>query len=276
MDKVIFIDWGLFLHRAIFGWSKSKSGVPATYTCLNMVLASLKDIGVAPDDTVIVCIDGRGNWRRDVDPSYKANRKDLKKDDGIDWPYWYNQFDSMVERLRVSSPFHYIRIDKLEADDIIAVGCKYYKERECIVVSSDSDFEQLTAHKNVKVYSPVSHKFKIIDNPYSVLTKKLKQEKTDNLLSPVLDEVDYNRRNMLVNLLKLPVEVEKKVLDILPTLCDNDYQLEHFPFKSLRARFVDIYNNHKPNSLEKSIKTKMKKEKKRKEKKNVHTNKKIF
>lgn len=301
-SRVIFLDYGLFLHRAIFGWSIRKGPIPATYTCLNMMLASLRNIGVRKTDTVIVAIDGRGNWRRDVDPSYKANRKELKKDDGIDWKHWYQQFDNMVEKLKVSSPFYYIRIDKLEADDIIAVGCRYYRDRDCIIVSSDSDFEQLYALPNVKIYSPVSKKFKIIDNPYQILASKIKKEKTDNLLSDVLDEVDYSKRNAVVNLLKLPEEVEKKVLDVLETMCDNDYQLQYFPFKSLVAKFKNIYNNPDPLTYDKMVeeikqaeeKEKLKKEKiklkkkktkerlkkreekQRKEMRNVQTNQNIF
>ena len=150
--KIVFLDWGVFMHRAIFGWENNKTISP-TYTCLSMLIANLKRVGVHPDDIIIVAVDSpKGSWRRDVDSQYKANRKAAReKHEDIDWQLMFNKFDNLLENLKVSTPFHIIRIDKLEADDIIAYGVKYYKDKECVVISTDSDFEQLAAYKNVKL-----------------------------------------------------------------------------------------------------------------------------
>lgn len=276
-SKVVLVDFGFFLHRSVFGWAIRKQ-IPATWTCLNMILSNLSKVGVHPDDTIIIAIDGRKNWRKDVDPNYKANRKDLRDNSGIDWPMWFEKFNELVEKLKVSTPFHFIKIDKLEADDIISVACRYYKDRECIILSTDSDFEQLCALKNVKIFSPASKKFKLVLNPHKSQLAKIKKERTDNLITEIKTEEDYQKRKMLINLLELPAYVEKPVLDILQKLEYNDFDLDKFPYESLISRLMDIYKNEDTITFEKSVKKEQKKARqKRKEKQvNVSYTRKLF
>ena len=40
MNKIIFIDFGIFLHRSIFA-SLNTPKIPATYTCLGMIISNL-------------------------------------------------------------------------------------------------------------------------------------------------------------------------------------------------------------------------------------------
>lgn len=242
-DKVILIDWGLFLHRSVFAWSKTGREIPATYTCVRSILTCLKLLDLTPNDLVIVAIDGRNNWRKEVDPQYKANRKDLRDKSDIDWKDWYNKFDILVEKLKTSTPFFYIKINKLEADDIIAASCRYFKDNQCIIISSDSDFEQLYAFPNVKILSPVNKKIKEVKDPYKILANKIKQEKTDNLISEVISESDFNKRFMLVNLMKLPEFVDQAVFDALKGLEYTNFDITAIPFKSIRNIFMEIYNS---------------------------------
>lgn len=253
-NKVILIDWSLFLHKSVFLTTKN-IGIPATYTCLNMIFTCLSYLQLTEKDTVIVAMDGRNNWRKQVDPNYKANRKELREQSGINWPYWFREFDTFVLKLKQALPYLFIQIETLEADDIIAVACKYYKDSECIIISSDTDFEQLYSLPNVKIFSPKAKKFKTVDNPYQVLAKKIDKEKTDNLVTEVLDEADFQKRYMLVSLLKLPKEIEEKALDKLQNLEYNDeYDLSFLPFKTLRQKFSDIYFNSRKQKKERKKK----------------------
>lgn len=280
-DRVIFIDWGLFLHRSIFAFAASGGQIPPTYTCLRMIISNLKLVNYTQNDLVIVAIDGRGNWRRDVDPNYKANRKDLKDKSQIDWYHWYRKFDEMTEKLKASTPFHYIRIDKLEADDIIAVGVKHFNQVPCIIISSDSDFEQLYAYDNVKIFSPVSKKYKEVANPYKVLANKVKQEKTDNLVTPILNEADFKKRMTVVSLLSLPDFVTENTLDKLKDVEYNKpYDLSWIPFRSLYAMFETLLNTN-PSDLEsqpikKSKKPRNSKTKRKSNKNDIQSSEKIF
>jgi len=281
-DKVILIDWGLFLHRAIFAWEtmrklrdeeiavKGHSQIYVTEPCylaVQMVITNLKHVGVNSNDLLLVAVDGRGNWRKDVDPNYKANRKAVKQADDIDWLRWYKEFDEMVDVLKKSTPFKFIRIPKLEADDIIAVAVKHWKDKECIVISTDSDFEQLVAYKNVKLFSPITKNYKHIKNPYKILESKFKKEKTDNLITPIISEADFKRRQMIVSLLSLPDFVEKLVLDEIKKIEYNGYEFDLFPFPRLKERFNDIYKPDMVVSFEKSLKKKLKEKKIKKTKK---------
>jgi 5'-3' exonuclease len=249
-NKVVLVDWNIFVFRAIYACEHNKGeGIPPTYTALSMLLSCLKHIGCHPDDLIIMAIDSpKGSWRRQVDSAYKANRKEQReKHTDIDWPKTFASFKSLVESLKISTPFCFVEIDYLEADDIIATSCRYYKDREVIVLSSDSDYEQLCEYKNVKILSPICKKgksrhYKIVKNPTLSLANKIKKETTDNLITEILTEEDYKKREKIVSLLTLPFDVENQVSKILFTLEPNiNFNLSKIPFKTLRDRFMSIY-----------------------------------
>jgi 5'-3' exonuclease len=245
-DKIILIDWNVFVFRSIFAWRNNKA-IPPTYTALSMLISCLKKIGCHPDDTIILAIDSpKGSWRKQIDVQYKANRKEAReKFTDINWSEMFGMFRKLIPQLVASTPFIPLELDNYEADDIIAVACRHFKDKKCIIVSSDSDYEQLAEYKNVRLFSPSpKHKrYKTVTNPIRVLQKKIAKEQTDNLVSPILNEADYIRRQTIVNLLKLPPDVEREVSIALFNIEPHDYKLELFPFKSLGARFMDIYNS---------------------------------
>lgn len=254
-SKVIFIDFGLFMHRSIFGTKINPIPIPATYSCVRKILNCLKLIGVDQEDIIIVAMDGKGNWRKELDPNYKGNRREKRDNSGIDWYYWFGEFNKLVEVLKESTPFHYLRLDRIEADDIISVGCRYYADKECIIVSSDTDFHQLTAFPNVRIFSPITLKYKVIDeDPYKIIQKKIKKETTDNLTTEVVNELEYDIRYSLVNLLKLPDEIEKIILDNLYVIKYNDYDINSFPYDSLLNLFMSIYQKDQIETYEKAVK----------------------
>lgn len=243
--KVIFLDYGVFMHRAIFAWRNSKA-IPPTYTALSMMIANLKRIGVSPEDLIIVAIDSpAGSWRREIDKDYKANRKakrDEQKD--IDWDKMFGEFNRLKTNLEISTPFAIIEITKLEADDIISYGVRYYKDK-CVVVSTDTDFEQLAILPNVKLFSPITKRYKTVINPQFIVSKKINRETTDNLVSPIVSEEDYIKRNLIVDLMHLPTDVEEKVQYELSKISPaKEFDLSQLWYKSIRNKFMDIYNSN--------------------------------
>lgn len=263
--KVVLIDWGVFLFRAVYA-SRMNKAVPPTYTALSMIIGCLKLVGLDPDDLVIVAVDGRNSWRKDVDPEYKANRKDIRdKATDIDWSAQFLQFDALIDNLKQATPFYPIRIHRLEADDIIAVAVRYFKDRECIIISCDSDYEQLIAYPNVKVFSDRSKKYKHVPNPYKTLAKKMEKEVSDNLTSPIVTEEDYKRREKIVSLLELPAEVEEAArLQLVQVTGEKEYNLLALKFGGIRKRFMDIYNSKNIVSYDECMEEKPKAKKKRK------------
>ena len=110
-NKVIFLDWSMFYHRAYYAGKNNQNTTPE-YLCLNMIVASLRRIGIDSNDTIIVACDGRGNWRKEIDKSYKGNRQPLPSE-------IYTRFDILLDKVDKGLDWYVIKIDNLEADDIM-------------------------------------------------------------------------------------------------------------------------------------------------------------
>lgn len=127
-------------------------------------------------EMVIAC-DSRNYWRKDIFPYYKANRKKNRESSGIDWDTIFKVMGSVREELHSIFPYKTIHIDRVEADDIIAVLAEWaikndtkavlFDERPnpVLIVSGDSDFIQLQKWKEVNQYSPILRKMLTEKNP---------------------------------------------------------------------------------------------------------------
>ena len=118
-----------------------------------MYLKSIIDIiGKKIFDTsiVIFCMDSpkENIWRNELMKGYKADRCDLSTK--TNFKQVFNEtYTTIIPKIIKENKdrIHKIRIDKLEADDIIAVICKYYEkkysEEKVYLISGDKDFLQL-------------------------------------------------------------------------------------------------------------------------------------
>jgi DNA polymerase-1 len=88
--------------------------------------------------TVVFCLSGAHNWRKDVFPDYKANRAAVKKPCG----YAY------LRELALAHPATVMH-GKLEADDLLGVRGSN-PAIETIIVSSDKDMQSIPG----KLYNP--------------------------------------------------------------------------------------------------------------------------
>ena len=250
-SRLIIIDWSVILHKAIFAL-KFNPSIPATYTAQSMILGTLARIGITPDCQILFAMDGRHSWRKEVETAYKANRKEHRDASGLDWDMWFQKFSELAEALNRQTNWGFVGpIEHIEADDIAAVACRYFKDvPEIILVTNDSDWEQMWhIHPGVKIFSLQTKEWKLRPDEYNVyeaLAKKVKKETADNLITAVITDEDYDKRLMCVDLTKLPEWVEKSVLDILsnPELYDKNIYPEIMPSKSLQPRFDNLYNDH--------------------------------
>ena len=257
--KVVFIDWGIIMFRSIFSWEKRRT-IPATYTATTVLIGNLKKVGIDPEDIVIIAADSpKGSWRKELDVNYKANRKESREKHKINWSEQFADFWNLLEQIEMSTPFHTLVGEKLEADDIISVGCRKFPDNDCVVVSSDADYEMLFAFPNVKLFSPVSKRYKEYTDPYKVLAKKIQREASDNLVTPILNEQDFKIRNSIVNLIQLPDRIEKQAKGLLDCLPEKDWIANRLPFPSLRDRWDTIYEKDKMVNPDKKRKKKHKK-----------------
>ena len=125
-------------------------------------------------DRIIIAADSKMNWRKKVYPSYKGNRKE-KRDlqDDVDWEGLYGAMDELLKEMSVYFPFMVLRIQYMEADDIIGAYVKYHQDETSVIVTSDNDYIQLLQYKNASIYDPMQGKFKKSTDPLKDLKVKI-------------------------------------------------------------------------------------------------------
>ena len=140
---------------------------------------------------VVVAIDSRKYWRKEIFPHYKASRKDVREASKVDWDSIFEKYNRIVQEYKENIPFHFIELDGAEGDDIHASLCfKLHDEfDEIINGTSDEDMAQLMkAFKNVKQYS-LKHKKMITADAvkYDLFEHIVRGDKGDgipNIISP--------------------------------------------------------------------------------------------
>ena len=195
---------------------------------------------------VVLTYDSRYQWRRDIFPQYKQNRRKGRETDSKDWDKIFGLLNAIKSEFKEILPYKYVEVYGAEADDIIGTLCKEYQDQKTMIVSGDKDFIQLQKYKNVKQYSPILKKYVNGHNPDTYIkTHILKGDSSDgvpNVLSPdhtfveglrqrplskkkieawiksetgMSDEVkrNYQRNHKLINLDNTPEDLQKSILD---------------------------------------------------------------
>lgn len=146
------------------------------------------------DDEIILAFDNRKYWRKDIFPLYKKHRKKDHEEDSFDWDAYFSYLDILKAEFKESLLYKILEVEKVEADDIIAVLCQEYgMEKDICVSSSDKDFLQLQTNENrVVQYSPWHKKFlKQDNNEYSLFEHIIKGDKSDNIPNILSDDDVY-------------------------------------------------------------------------------------
>ncbi len=138
------------------------------HIALNMILSWKKKF----NGKMILACDSKYYWRKQEFPYYKGHRKHKRKDDGfLPWETIFETINELKQELKENFPYTLLEVDGAEADDIIAVLCKYFQENELIqtglieepedivIISTDGDFGQLQKYSNVRQWNNVQKKF---------------------------------------------------------------------------------------------------------------------
>ncbi len=251
MNKVIVLDMGIFTHRTYFA-SLSGSGMNEKYTCFSMLLSNLKIIGVNKGDLVICACEGLNNWRKQHSTEYKSDRKKIPQE------FW-NKMNDMMDDIEIATNWAVIKVPTLEADDVMAVACRYFNDKEVVLVTYDHDLEQMWIYDNVKIFSPhpKSKKYKIKPDDYNVykqIAKSVEKEAGDGLKSDITTKEERENREMLVNLISLPDFVEQPIIEELGRIDYNkDIRLDLLPGKKIPETFMDIYKPDKVVTYEQQV-----------------------
>ena len=226
---------------------------------------------------MVICADSSGNWRREIFPQYKANRKAKRKDDHTNWQHLFDCLNTIRDEIRDNFPYKVIHIETAEADDIIGVLVKKYTEEPTLILSSDKDFIQLQKYPHVTQYSPLQKKYVKGDPKFSLYEKIIKGDSGDgvpNILSPDIvfvteemrqkpltkkkldawygvDPKDYCNEDMLRNWHRNSAMVD---LDQIPSsICINilnDFEKQSF---GDRSKLLSYFIKHRLKDLTENI-----------------------
>ena len=191
---MILLDYSQTVIGSFMAMGKGKPAVEEDllrHTILNSIRMFrnqfFKDFG-----EMVICCDGKDNWRKKVFPEYKANRRKNREDDPTDWKTLFELLHEMREDLTKYFPYKVMHVDSAEADDIIGV---IISERQTkfhtptLIVSSDKDFIQLQKYPEVKQWSPLQKKF-IVGDPFESLYDKLIRGDTGDGVPNILSSDD--------------------------------------------------------------------------------------
>ena len=116
---------------------------------------------------MIIACDAGNNWRRQIFPYYKANRRKNREKSELNWTQIFDTLSKVREELKEFFPYRVIQIDGAEADDIIGTLVDTFgnTSEKILIMSGDKDFVQLQRYMNVKQYDPVQKKWRTTNDP---------------------------------------------------------------------------------------------------------------
>jgi hypothetical protein len=111
---------------------------------------------------MIIACDAGNNWRRQIFPYYKANRRKNREKSEINWTTVFETLNKVRDELKDYFPYRVIHVDGAEADDVIGTLAQTYgnTHEKILILSGDKDFVQLQSYMNVQQFDPVRKKFR--------------------------------------------------------------------------------------------------------------------
>jgi 5'-3' exonuclease len=233
----------------IYDWSKNKIFIEKYEKMYLESIIKLVKPKVFNSSKVIFCMDSPKEtvWRTKIQSDYKEGRCDLTIKNNFKPTFSYT-YEKIIPELIKNENIKSIRIDGMEADDIIASICMYYKKNNpqqiIYLVSGDDDFLQLGRDNLFFVNYKKKSSFNIspdeakqallkkilIGDPSDCITgalkgKRLKKEikeelfLNDNKLQEYLKSNPdvmgkYKHNQLMINFENIPTKLQDKVMKI--------------------------------------------------------------
>jgi 5'-3' exonuclease len=179
--KYLLVDTANMFFRGRHVASQRADAWTKVGTALHLTLASLqKSYRLMKPDHVIFCLEAR-SWRKDHTPTYKANRAETRaamtaaqqEEDQLFW----DTYDDFTKWLDAKTNCTVKRVERAEADDLIARWIALHPDDEHVIVSTDSDFHQLLS-ENVTIYNGMNNQIINLDGVFDEKMKRVKDKKT--------------------------------------------------------------------------------------------------
>jgi hypothetical protein len=229
----ILIDFSqIVISSAIQYHSQTKSivdlGLLRHIALMNIL--SYKKLFDAEMSDIIICLDGRNYWRKEVFPQYKQNRKREHDTSKFDWSAFFKLFNQIKDEFKEELPFRFIEVSGAEADDVIAILCGMLSPTEnLIILSSDKDFIQIQELYGVKQYSP-HHKRYITKetSDYDLFEHIVRGDPGDGIPNILSDDNVYLDDNLRSTPIRKTAILSWKTLGEPELFCDKLDMLEKF------------------------------------------------
>jgi UV damage endonuclease UvdE len=213
MDKPIVLIDGTSFHyyrvTATISWCKKTGNnlydylIPHYFGCINKLKKCIKNIDIS--DMIFVRDCPRNEiWRNSYYPLYKGNRSESSPS---------NDIGTNIKKLNSTCIKYYkkcIRINQMEADDIIAVLARWYQintNKLIYIITCDSDLYQLIDDRTT-IFNPRGSWKHIID-PICIDNKVIKGDRSDNI--PSSKSNGYLLNKLLIDLYYIPMSLKQKV-----------------------------------------------------------------
>jgi hypothetical protein len=168
---------------------------------LNIIKYSVMEY--KPDGIIVAC-DSRKVWRKEIYPEYKAHRDEERDEFFLEVR---ETIDTVTNFFNTCTSVPAVAVPRAEADDIIAVVCKY-SPHKTVVVSTDKDFIQLLDSKT-RLYSPTLKGERTSENVgFDLFEKCIRGDTGDNIFSALprvrktVLEAAYNDPLAMANLME--------------------------------------------------------------------------
>ena len=201
---------------------------------------------------MVICCDDKDNWRKEVFPEYKANRRKNRENDPTDWKTLFELLHEMREEITKYFPYKVMHVDSAEADDIIGVLVDHCEENPTLILSSDKDFIQLQKYQGVRQWSPLQKKFIVGDPVESLYDKTIRGDTGDgvpNILSSDDTLITEGKRQTPITKKKMELWRGKKPEEFCNEAMLRNYHrnktlvdLRETP-ESIRINIVNQYDN---------------------------------
>lgn len=136
----------------------------------HMILNSIRSYNKKFKDEfgeMIIAADASNNWRREIFPYYKANRRKAREKSEINWTMVFETLNKVRNEIKENFPYRVIHVDGAEADDVIGTLVQTFGDtsEKILILSGDKDFVQLQSYMNVKQFDPVQKKWRTTNDP---------------------------------------------------------------------------------------------------------------
>ena len=181
--KNLLIDISPLAYRTLFANKEDFKMLGENILRHNLLGSIFYYIDRFKPNKVFVCFECDGkNWRKEKFDFYKAQRKEAREKQDVNWDEFYSFTSSFYNELKENFPFYVLKHDKLEADDIVSILVKKFLGNDNIMITNDGDYKQLLKYPGVKFFDSMKGIFNECDSPKKFLeTKIIMGDRSDNI-----------------------------------------------------------------------------------------------